>query len=176
MAKIKFGGIDLDIQSSAKPESPAEQPVDNFEKVMDQVRQMLEASKPAAVEAAAPQIIREEADLKPLFERIEATEKAVMIDMMAIDEQIDDMVKRLERAEAKAHPAPRLIEVPEVKQITHVKDVSAEVRLELLAHIEKNKTDIRLDINDMKTELKKSRAMNIVLGLVLTLTLLAQLI
>lgn len=176
MAKIKFGGIDLDIQSSPKDESPVEQPADNFDKVMDQVRQMLEASKPTPAETPAPVVIQEKADLSPLIDRIERTEKAVMMDAMAISGQLDDMLKRLERAEAKAHPAPRLIEVPEVKQITHVKDVSAEVRLELLAHIEKNKTDIRLDINDMKTELKKSRTMNIVLGLVLTLTLLTQLI
>ena len=180
MAKLKFGSMDVQLQApvakdvpaemSSEPSTPPQAGLDIMALVEQAMALMPKPEAPTPVEAP------EKVDLQPLIERIEATEQAVMIDMMAIDEQIEDMKNRLERAEAKALPAPRLVQVPEVKTITHVKDVSSDVKSELLALVDKMKTEHRLDMNDMRKELKKSRMMNLALGLVVTLTLLAQLI
>lgn len=179
MAKLKFGSMDLDVQSVPKPQAdaPAQAPVAPAEldlpALLEKLKGMMSSDAPVAAPVAEPVVLQAPAvDLQPLLERIEATEKAVMIDMMSIDAQLEDMTARLEKAEAKAMPAPRLVTVPDVKTVTHVRDVSADALKQCEYLIEKSRTNLQLDLNAMKTLHRKQKLVNIVLGVSVILTIL----
>lgn len=178
MAKLTFGTLEL---KAVAKESPIEMPT-----VPAQKAEPVDLN--AMVQEAVSKIEIPKYDetfgsaLKQLREEIKTQLEACKKDQKSLQEHMEDMEGDLVmiRNEIESLPeqqAPSIVQ-PEVKNITHVKDVSKEV----MEHVEANKQQLKSDLMNhanhivaIEAKLKTQKIINMVLVGALILTILSRL-
>jgi hypothetical protein len=166
MAKLMIGsGITLEAQlplldtvpkiGPAVIEQKREDP--DIQAMIDRAIAML--PKPELLLASPPKLMPIPiVDLNPLETAISNQAQRLM--------EHNDRLLKLENTEPIVIPS---MVIPEVKQITHVKDVSHEVKLEIYSVI---KEGFHAVTSDMENELKKQHKINLVLSGLVLLTII----
>lgn len=153
MAKLMIGsGIGLEVDLG-KPEVPREDP--DIQAIIDRAIAMLPNQEV---------LMPKKEDFIPFLRQLEELEHAYSQDMAMIDQRFEDLKVQVDEIAHLELPSPVL--VPEVRQITNVKDVSKEV----MEHVDANKKELKGDlichanhIVKIESKLKAQKILNYVL-------------
>lgn len=166
MAKLKIGQLNL--SPAPRVEKPIEVPVKE-EMSGSEVMSIVEK----AISMLPKPEVAKEVNLNPIMQRLQDLEKQVMVDMLAVDAALEDMKIQLDEVRHMESPA---LALPEVKQITHVKDVSAEVMEYVEAYKKELKGDLMIHANHIVTLESKNKLLSWCLVGSILLTIFLQLI
>lgn len=185
MAKLRFGS-GLEIKAELPLDSKAvigpavvekSEPKIDVEEILQKVMSLLPKDEPKV------EVQIEKTDLTPVHADILALDlklKDLQDAMYKTDEELLLNVKEVQKFKKQMLDIESLLlATPQVKQITHVKDVSKDV----MEHVEANKQELKGDLRnhanhlvELQSQIKSQKVINLVLGASLLLTIFLHLL
>lgn len=160
MAKLSFGSMAIEVSprqvESNLPSLELQQQVTTQIKTEPDLTELVQKVIDRMPKPTEPTIQEvEKVDLTPIHNKVDKHYNQFC-------NEIDNLKRKLENS----------IVIPEVKEITHIKDVSKEVLNQVSESIKATELSLMLKINDLNKKNKAQRVINIVLTSLLVLTIL----